>query len=68
MIFDKRKMVKVLKLTTPYWVKRVKRYNHLLLCEAPKCWNIKQIVLTFKKYWIDYSLKTAKNSEKYNLL
>ena len=29
-------MVWVLKLATPYYVKRVKRNNKILICEAPK--------------------------------
>ena len=29
-------MVRVLKLATPHYVKRTKRNNQLLLCEAPK--------------------------------
>ena len=37
MIFDKTKMVRVLKLVTPHYVKRAKRNNQLFLCEAPKC-------------------------------
>ena len=36
MIFDKRKMVRVLKFTTSYWVKRAKRNNQFLLRETPK--------------------------------
>ena len=35
-ILNKRKIVKVLKLAIPHKVKRVKRNNQLLLCEAPK--------------------------------
>ena len=34
MIFDKREMVRVLKLIPPYQVRRVKRNHQLLLCEA----------------------------------
>ena len=36
MVFDKKKMVKVLKSTTSYYLKRVRRNNQLLLCEASK--------------------------------
>ena len=34
MIFDKRKMVRLQKLATPHWVKRMKKNKQLLLCEA----------------------------------
>ena len=39
MIFDKRKMLRVLKLATTHLVKRMKRNKQLLLCEAPK-WGV----------------------------
>ena len=35
MIFDKRKMAKILKSTTLYYIKRVRINNQLLLYEAP---------------------------------
>ena len=42
MIFDKEKMVRVLKLATPHLVKRAKRNNQLFQCEAPK-WDTQDI-------------------------
>ena len=53
MIFDK-KMVRVLKLTTLYKTKRVKRNNQLLLCEAPDCNMRSDMILASDRVRISY--------------
>ena len=45
-------MVRVLKLVTPHQVKRAKRNNQLLLCEAPKCMSPHQMPLMRRNRFI----------------
>ena len=57
MIFDERKMVRVLKLATPHKVKRMKRNKQLLLCEAPKCSCICMLRHVSKHLFIPFKIR-----------